>query len=329
MQPFTYTRATTLQHAIDASAAGATPIAGGTELVNWLKEGIAAPPRIVDINRLDELDYVRFDGDVLGIGALTRMSAVAAHPDVRAAFPVLAQSIERSASQQIRNMASMGGNLLQRTRCPYFRAEVELPCNKRRPGSGCSAREGEDRAHAIFGGSEHCIATHPSDAAVALAALGATVRVEGANDARRELTLDELYRLPGDTPEIETALAPGDVIVEIAVPRSAAARRSHYLKLRERASYEFALVSVAAAVELDGGRVRSARLALGGVAPKPWRLALAEKRLAGAALDDDAALGAALAPEFDAARPGRHNGFKIELAQRAAVRALRIAGGAA
>src|SRR5690606_37365908 len=205
---------------------------------------------------------------------------------------------------------------------------VELPCNKRRPGSGCSAREGEDRAHAIFGGSEHCIATHPSDAAVALAALGATVRVHGASGAR-ELTLDELYRLPGDTPETETTLVPGDVIVEISVPRSAAARCSHYLKLRERASYEFALVSAAAAVELDGDRVRSARLALGGVAPKPWRLALAEERLAGTALDDESALRAALAPEFDAARPGKHNGFKIELAQRAAIRALQVAGGTA
>jgi xanthine dehydrogenase YagS FAD-binding subunit len=328
MQPFEYNRAATVSDAYAAAAArGAVLIAGGTELLNWMKDGSAAPARLVDISGLKELDYVRSDTEGLRIGALARMSAVAANQDVQREYPALAQALEASASQQIRNMASMAGNLLQRTRCPYFRAEVELPCNKRRPGSGCSARDGEDRTLAIFGGSEQCIATHPSDAAVALAALGAGVAVQSAAGTR-ELPLEDLYRLPGDTPEVETMLAPGDMIIEIIVPHSAITRRSHYLKLRERASYEFALVSAAAAVELQARTVRRARLVLGGVAPMPWRLMAAEQDLAGVSIEDAAALQSALGRDFVAARPGRGNGFKIELARRAAVRALQMAAGA-
>lgn len=329
MRPFAYARATDLASAIAAAGTdGTSLLAGGTELVNWIKEGIARPTRVVDINGLSELDYVELDSTELRIGALARMSTVAEHPDVRREFPALSVALEKSASQQIRNMASMGGNLLQRTRCPYFRAEVELPCNKRVPGSGCAARGGEDRSLAVLGGSEQCIATHPSDAAVALAIFDAVVRVHGPSGPR-EVPIGELYVLPGATPHVETVLEPGDVIVEIALPRSGLAAHSHYLKIRERASYEFALVSAAVSVESGGGIVRGARIALGGVAPKPWRLTSAEADLVGVALDDEAAMHGALARDFEAARPGRQNGFKIELAKRTAIRALQIAGGVA
>ena len=329
MTPFAYARATDLSSAISAAGVqGTSLLAGGTELLNWIKEGIAAPVRVVDINGLSELDYIELTPTELRLGALARMSAVAAHPEVVREFPALSIALEKSASQQIRNMASMGGNLLQRTRCPYFRAEVQLPCNKRAPGSGCAAREGEDRSHAVLGGSEHCIATHPSDAAVALAMFDAVVRVQGPKGVR-EVPIDDLYVLPGTTPHVETMLAPGEVIVQIAVPRSGMTRRSHYLKVRERASYEFTLVSAAASVASESGIIRAARIALGGVAPKPWRLRSAEADLAGIALDDEAAMHRALARDFEAARPGRHNGFKIELAKRTAIRALQVAGGVA
>ena len=329
MRPFTYSRVTDLESAIaEASVPGTSLLAGGTELVNWLKEGISTPTRVVDINALSELDCIELRATELAIGALARMSSVAAHPDVGREFPALRLALEKSASQQIRNMALMGGNLLQRTRCPYFRAEVELPCNKRVPGSGCAAHGGEDRSHAVLGGSEHCIATHPSDAAVALAMFDAVVRVHGPN-GRRDVPIDELYVLPGSTPHVETVLEPGDVIVEIALPRSAMTSSSFYWKVRERASYEFALVSAAASVDTDGGVIRSAKVALGGIAPKPWRLRGAEAALVGTALEDEAAMHRAFARDFEAARPGRQNGFKIELAKRTAIRALQIAGGVA
>jgi xanthine dehydrogenase YagS FAD-binding subunit len=256
------------------------------------------------------------------------MSDVAGHAFVQRDYPAVAQALLQSASPQIRNMASMGGNLMQRTRCPYFRAEVELPCNKRRPGSGCSALEGADRFAAIFGGSEHCIATHPSDVAVALAALDAVARVDGPGGVRT-IPVAEFHRLPGNTPERETELRPGEVILSIRVPASAAARRSQYVKVRERRSYEFALVSAAVGLDLDGGRIREARVALGGVAPRPWRLRAAERALAGVAPSDGAALRRAVGAGFTDARPRRGNSFKIELATRAVVRALQLAGGMA
>jgi xanthine dehydrogenase YagS FAD-binding subunit len=329
MQPFTFERATSVDGALAAMTSArrtndAMFVAGGTELLNWLKEGIAAPAHLVDINALP-LGEVRVDADAVRLGALSRMSDVAADPHVRAECPAVAEALELSASPQIRNMASMAGNLMQRTRCPYFRAEVPLPCNKRVPGSGCSALQGENRSHAIFGWTDACVATHASDAAVALAALDATIAIRGPAGTRTIPLLD-LYRLPEVRRAGDTTLAPGELIVEIAVPRSPLARASRYIKGRERASYEFALVSAAAAVTLEGGRIAGARIALGAVAHTPWRLRRAEQALAGRTLDRDGLLDA-VRLDFDEARPLRHNGFKITLAQRVAVRALELAGG--
>ena len=253
------------------------------------------------------------------------MSDVAAHPAVRRAYPAIAEALELSASPQLRNMASMGGNLMQRTRCPYFRAETELPCNKRRPGTGCAAREGENRGHAIFGWSDACVATHPSDVAVALAALEATVHVLGPR-GERAIPVVDFYRLPDDGPEQDTVLAHDELITAIDVPASPLTGRSHYLKVRERSSYEFALVSAAVALAMDGKHIQQARIALGGVAPRPWRLTAAEGALIGAPLERDA-LRRAVESAFGAARPLAHNGFKVELARRTVVRALEHAGG--
>lgn len=326
MQSFVYGRAASLADAVDATTdVDAMVIAGGTELVNWMKDAIVAPRRLVDINGIAG-EHISLDERGLTIGALTKMSTVADHPAVRENFPVLSQALLKSASAQIRNMATLGGNVMQRTRCPYFRAEVELPCNKRRAGSGCSAFAGEDRFAAIFGWSEQCIATHPSDAAVALAALEAEIHVDGPH-GRRVIPLVDFHRLPGDDPERETVLARGEIITSIVVPAAATAQRSHYLKVRERTSYEFALVSVAACVELQGEVILDARIALGGVAAKPWRLRAAEQALRGEAIVDANALRHAIEIDFGDARPLRHNRFKIELAVRSVVRALQVAGG--
>ncbi|MBO0690267.1 MAG: FAD binding domain-containing protein, partial [Candidatus Dormibacteraeota bacterium] len=257
MVPFAFERAADTEGAIAALEADpeACLVAGGTELVNWMKEGIVTPSRLVDVNRIPGLGGIEARSGGLRIGALARMADVAAHPDVRRDYPAISEALLRSASQQLRAMASMGGNLMQRTRCPYFRADTRLPCNKRRPGSGCAALAGDDRAMAIFGWSEHCLATHPSDVAVALAALDATVTVRGSG-GERTLPLTSFYRLPDARPDRDTELEHGEMIVGIDVPASGVARRSWYLKVRERTSYEFALVSVAAGVELDGeGRI--------------------------------------------------------------------------
>jgi xanthine dehydrogenase YagS FAD-binding subunit len=329
MRSFAYERAESLDDAIRAASDPDTQLlAGGTELLNWMKEGIVRPGRLVDLGTLEGLDGISAGPHGLRIGAAARLSEVASHPDVVRAYPAIAQALLQSASPQIRNMATVAGNLLQRTRCPYFRAERPLSCNKRQPGSGCAALVGADRSAALFGGSARCVATHPSDLAVALAALDAELTIEGPG-GRRRLPVAALHRLPGDTPERETELAPGELVTEIAIPATAAAATSSYVKVRERASFEFALVSAAAAVELRDGAIRVARLALGGVAPRPWRLPAAEAALAGLSLVDGEALRRALAPAFADARPGRDNGFKIELAQRTAVRALQIAGGIA
>jgi len=320
VQPFSYIAPAKLSDAITAaSQTDVMVIAGGTELLNWMKEGIVAPQRIIDLNLLPDLAEIIVDRSGLQMGALARMSDVAEHEAVKRDYPAVSQALLQSASPQIRNMASMGGNLLQRTRCPYFRAEVELPCNKRKPGSGCSAIEGEDRYAALIGASETCIATHPSDLAVALAALDATVHVEGAQGSRM-IPVAELHRLPGDAPHHETVLDRSEIIVSIHVPSAAVARRSHYLKIRERASYEFALVSVAAGIDADDSYIREVRIALGGVAPRPWRLRAVS-------LCDPGALRSALDEDFSSAKPGRHNGFKIELAKRGVVRVLQTAGG--
>jgi xanthine dehydrogenase YagS FAD-binding subunit len=301
-------------------------LAGGTELANWLKDGIVRPARLLDINGLPGLDAIETTPDGLRIGALVRMADLAAHPQVRSDYPAIPEALSRSASQQLRNMASMGGNLLQRTRCPYFRSGTEVPCNKRRPGSGCAALDGTDRGQAIFGWSDSCIATHPSDVAVALAALDAEVTLQGPAGART-VPVTSFYRLPEEAPERDTAIEPAELMTAITVPASPVARRSWYLKVRERTSYEFALVSVAAAIDLDDRSVtiREARLALGGVAHRPWRLPAAEDALGGRSVADGSALLEALEDDFTQAQPRRENGFKVELAKRAVVRAIQLA----
>jgi xanthine dehydrogenase YagS FAD-binding subunit len=271
------------------------------------------------------------EGDDSGvrIGALTTLNEIGEHPAVVRDLPVLSQACLQAASAQLRNLATLGGNVLQKTRCPYFRAEGTLPwpCNKREPGTGCAARQGENRQHAIFGWSEACVATQPSDPAVALAVLDAVAHVLGPR-GERAIPMTEFHRLPGDRPQEDTVLLPGELITGFEIASGGRARQSHYLKVRERTSYEYAVVSAAVALERDGDRISSARVALGGVAHKPWRLTVAEERLRGVPLEP-AALRAAILPAFAEARPLAHNGFKVELAQRAVVRALQIAGGEA
>jgi len=323
VQSFSYTRATDLDGAIKALAADphAAVVAGATELANWLKDGIRAPSTLIDINALP-LAGIESRPDGLRIGALARNADVAREGAVRTGYPVVAEALEKGASAQIRNMATVGGNLLQRTRCPYFR-ETSFPCNKRLPSSGCAAQTGPHRGHAILGGSDACIATHPGDLAVALVALDAVVQVQGPAGPRA-IPLDEFYLLPGDTPERENLLQHDELIVAVEVPAGPYAARSRYLKVRDRESYEFALVSVAACLELDGGTVRSARIALGGVGTKPWRARAAEAVLAGRPLDADA-LAAAEAASVEGARPLPDNRFKVTLAARAVARALELA----
>jgi xanthine dehydrogenase YagS FAD-binding subunit len=328
MHPFTLSRATDAVEAIKAHAEDPQLafIAGGTDLIGLMKDRAIVPEHLLDINHLPDMSRIEAlpDGG-LRIGTLARMSDVAADMEVRRRFPVIAESLLFAASCQLRNMASMGGNIMQRTRCAYFRDEDDLPCNKRRPGSGCSALYGINRNHAIFGWSDDCVATHPSDVAVAFAALDAEVLVRGRSGEQR-IPFTEFHRLPGSTPERDNVLDRGDLILAIEVPARAEGRASHYLKLRDRESYEFALVSAAVAVAIDDRRIRSARLAMGGVAHKPWRLRTAEAALHGVSLQDLDALKAAIATSFSDARPLAHNAFKIELAQRVALRALQVAG---
>jgi xanthine dehydrogenase YagS FAD-binding subunit len=328
MHPFAFSRADDPTNAVAAHAQDPQLafIAGGTDLIGLMKDRATLPERLLDINSLPDMARIEAlpDGGVR-IGALARMSDVAADPEVRRQFPVIAEALLLAASGQLRNMASMGGNIMQRTRCAYFRDEDDLPCNKRRPGSGCSALHGLNRNHAIFGWSDACVATNASDVAVAFAALDAHVVVRGLA-GERSVPFTDFHRLPGSTPERDNVLGRGDLIVAIKVPACAEGRASHYLKVRDRESYEFALVSAAAAVATDGRRTRSARLALGGVAHKPWRLTAAESALRGVPLDDIDRLQSAIATSFDEARPLAHNAFKVELAQHVALRALLTAG---
>ncbi len=331
MQPLTIMTPTdpdsaVAMHSSDPSVAF---IAGGTDLIGLMKDRAVMPARLLDINSLPGMaDIETLSGGGLRIGALARMSDVAADPRVRQGFPVIAEALLLSASGQLRNMASIAGNILQRTRCAYFRDDDGLPCNKRQPGSGCSALHGLNRHHAIFGSSDACVAVNPSDLAVALAALDATVRVRGRH-GEYAIPFTDVHCLPGDTPEQDTTLGRGQLVVAIDVSASSESRASHYLKVRDRQSYEFAVVSVAAAVALDGNRIASVRLALGGVAHKPWRLSAAERGVVGVPLDDSDRLKSAIAASFVDARPLAHNAFKVELAQRAVLRALRTAGGRA
>jgi xanthine dehydrogenase YagS FAD-binding subunit len=328
MHSFALSRADDLAKAIAAHANDAQLafIAGGTDLLGLMKDRATLPERLLDINGLPDMARIEALPDSgLRIGALTRMSDVAANIDLRRRFPVIAESLLFAASGQLRNMASIGGNIMQRTRCAYFRDDDGPPCNKRRPGSGCSARQGLNRNHAIFGWSDACVATHPSDLAVALAALDANVVVLG-RAGERSIPIADFHRLPGSTPERDNTLHSGDLIVAIDVPPRTEGRASHYLKVRDRESYEFALVSAAVAVATDRRRLGSVRLAMGGIAHKPWRLTAAETALRGVSLGDIDALRSAIAESFIDARPLDKNGFKVELAQRVALRALQTAG---
>jgi xanthine dehydrogenase YagS FAD-binding subunit len=303
---------------------GAAYLGGGTNLVDLMKLGVTAPDLLVDVTRLLPDQIERTDGWGLRIGAGVRNSDLAADPRVRGEFPVLARAVLAGASGQLRNMATVGGNLLQRTRCLYFQ-DVTKPCNKRVPGSGCPARAGDHRNLAILGGSPHCIATHPSDMAVALAALDAVVHVEGAAGART-VPLSGLYRLPGDEPHRETTLERGDLITAVEVPPLGVP--SVYRKVRDRASYAFGLASIAAALDVSGGVVREARIALGAVAPRPWRARLAEEALAGRPATAEW-FGRAADAELAAAEPLPGNAFKVTLVRNIVVRVLSDLAGIA
>ncbi|MDJ0367460.1 xanthine dehydrogenase family protein subunit M [Hymenobacter sp. H14-R3] len=321
MNNFAYTQAASTKEATAAKAADkqAAFIGGGTALIDLMKSNIEQHSLLIDINKLSMLG-IENAATGLRIGALERMSDVGEHPLVVQNYPVISQSLLASASPQLRNMASMGGNLLQRTRCGYFR-DTAFPCNKRQPGSGCPALVGDNRTLAILGGSASCIATHASDLAVALVALEARLTLESPKGTTRTVPLADFYKLPGATPNIENHLQPGELITAITVPAAAHARKSHYLKVRDRASYAYALVSAAVGLDVQGGTIRSARVALGGVGTVPWRVLAVEKYLVGKpATEENFRAAAALAVRD--AKPYEHNKFKLELAQRTIVRAL-------
>jgi xanthine dehydrogenase YagS FAD-binding subunit len=322
MIPFTYKRATQSAEAItSASSPNSSYLAGGTTLIDLMKLGVMSPENLVDINKLSLAGVEMKDESIL-IGALVKNSDLAHHPLIIEHFPVLSQALLSGASPQLRNMASVGGNLLQRTRCYYFR-DTTLPCNKRQPGSGCPAIEGHNRIHAILGGSDKCIATSPSDMCVALVALDAVVHTVGPN-GKKSIPVVDFYLEPGDHPEIENVLEPGALIESVSIPISARSNRSHYLKLRDRASYAFALVSAAVAIEVEDGIIKSARLGLGGVATKPWRSQEAENALTGKRVGRDTYKFAGEAA-VKGAKTYEHNAFKVELAKRVIVRALEKA----
>lgn len=323
MNRFDYVRAGTVAEAVQAFAGAdsARFIAGGTNLIDLMKYDVERPGRLIDITRLPLGEIAEHEGG-LRIGALATNATVAYDDRVRARYPLLADAILAGASAQLRNAASTGGNLLQRTRCYYF-YDTGTPCNKRQPGSGCPAIGGVNRIHAIFGTSEHCIATHPSDMCVALAALEAVVQVSGP-EGERSIPFAEFHRLPGDAPEKDTNLRPGEIIVSVDLPDQDFSRHYTYLKLRDRLSYAFALVSVAAALDLDGDTIRTARLALGGVAHKPWRNAEAEAVLQGKPATRESFQAAADLVVAEA-KPQAGNAFKVELARRAIVRGLEQA----
>lgn len=320
MIPFAYARAADAPDAVRRGAEdGAKFLGGGTNLVDLMREDVERPLSLVDVTGLPGAIEETGDGGLL-IGAAAKNTAVAEHRAVRTRYPMLTRAIVSGASGQIRNMATVGGNVLQRTRCAYFYDADGSRCNKRDPGSGCDAIEGLNRNHAVLGASSSCAATHPSDMCVALAALGAVVHLEGAG-GKRMVPLVGFHRLPGDHPEVETVLGPGELITAVELPALPLARRSTYRKVRDRASYAFALVSVAAALELEGDTVKDVRLALGGVAPKPWRAWKAEEALRGKPATGESFRAAAEAELADA-RPLRDNGFKVELARRTIVAVL-------
>lgn len=324
MRDFSYLRASSVEEARRAAAMPATMLlAGGTTLVDLAKCGVTEPERVVDISHLKGLDTIRVDAQGAYIGALAKMNRVAADAAIKSAFPAVSESLWQAASAQIRNMATIGGNLLQRTRCAYFRDPATFPaCNKRVPGSGCSALEGVNRGHAVLGTSDDCIATYPGDLAVALIALEAVVHL-----GDRTVAIDDFFLLPGTTPHKEHAMQPGELITAITIPASPAARRSTYLKVRDRQSYEFAAASAAVGIEFepDGETIRDIRIGLGGVATKPWRARAVEDALRGKAIEPDIIKSASrLAVEGAVAHGGNH--YKIELAPRVVERAILKTG---
>jgi xanthine dehydrogenase YagS FAD-binding subunit len=323
MIPFSYTRARDEQQALSAHDAQSEYLAGGTTLIDLMKLHVQNPIHLVDVNELPLTSIEAQANRGVRIGAMVRNSDLAYDETIRKNYPLLSEALLSGASPQLRNMATTGGNLLQRTRCYYFR-DTATPCNKREPGTGCPAIEGYNRIHAILGTSRHCIATHPSDMAVAMAALDAVVHLRGTK-GERSVPLVDLHRLPGETPQIETVLEPGELIMAVELPANPYAARSRYLKIRDRASYAFALVSVAAAMDVQNGVIRSCRLAFGGVAPKPWRAFEAERALEGKPASEQSYLAAA-AIATHGAQPHRYNAFKVDLLRRTIVRALTTIG---
>jgi xanthine dehydrogenase YagS FAD-binding subunit len=329
MHPFRYATPTTTDEAIHTLAAApgtARLLAGGTTLVDLMKLDVEQPALLIDITGIPQLREIRTDGDTLIFGALVHMSEAADHPVIKRDYPILSEALWRGASQQLRNMATLGGNLLQRTRCAYFR-DTQFPCNKREPGSGCSAIGGLDRGHALLGTSPQCIATYPGDWAVALVAMDASIDTLSPRGGRT-IPVAELHRQPGDTPQIENVLANDEMIVRTRVPASSLGRASTYVKIRDRESYAFALTSAAVALSMDGNRVRDARIALGGVATVPWRARQAEQSLVGKTLDDAAAREAGTLA-FTGAQTSPQNAFRVPLGINAVVQALTIAKGRA
>jgi xanthine dehydrogenase YagS FAD-binding subunit len=329
MKPFKYSRADNIPIAIKLAGANTSAkfLAGGTNIIDLMKEDVEHPDELIDITRL-RLTEVKLIPDGIhqggvSIGGLGKNTETANHELIRSQYPLLTKAILAGASAQIRNMATNGGNLVQRTRCPYF-YDVAMPCNKRKPGSGCGAMEGFNRMHAIFGWTEKCIAVFPSDMSVALSALEAVVKVQDQSGKERSIAFADFHRLPGDTPEKDNNLAHGELITAIELPKNNFANNSYYLKVRDRASYAFALVSVAAGLEMADNKITKARIAMGGVAHKPWRALKAEQMLIGKEANE-ASFKAAAEAEMAAAKPLEHNKFKVELGSRAIVRALYMA----
>ncbi|QJD96488.1 xanthine dehydrogenase family protein subunit M [Mucilaginibacter robiniae] len=329
MKQFQYVRPTTQQSVLDAIAKpGAKVLAGGSNLVDLMKHGVMSPDKLIDIQKLPLRGISKSLGNTssISIGALELNSAVAEHALIKQELPLLSQALNAGASAQLRNMATVGGNMMQRTRCPYF-YDIAMPCNKRNPGSGCGALEGFNRMHAIFGASDKCIAVHPSDMCIALVALDATVEV-ASRKGKRYIKFADFHRLPGNTPELDNNLAHDELITRVIVPTNNFAKNSYYLKVRDRASYAFALVSVAAALDIDNGTIRSARLAMGGVAHKPWRLHEAEKALVGKPANK-ASFEQAAQIAMQGAKAYKDNAFKLKLAPATITEALTHAAGLA
>jgi xanthine dehydrogenase YagS FAD-binding subunit len=325
MRPFRYlTPATTDEaiHMLSTAQGGPRLLAGGTTLVDLMKLDVEQPDLLVDITRIGELREIRTEGNTLSFGALAHMSDVAEHPVIKRQYPILSEALWLGASQQLRNMATLGGNVLQRTRCAYFR-DTQFPCNKRSPGSGCSAIRGINRGHAILGVSPHCIATYPGDWAVALVAMDASIDTLSPR-GKRTIRIADLHREPGATPEIEHVLAHDEMIVRTSIPATPLGKASTYVKIRDRESYAFALTSAAVALSMDGDRVRDARIALGGVATVPWRARTAERSLLGKTLDEAAAHRAGTLA-FAGAQTTPQNAFRVPLGINTVVQALTIA----